>query len=195
MKKFFKFVGITIASLVVLFVILMIVAVNSDTSTNTSTEPKTEQKVDKPKADKPKAEKPKEVEKQYKIGDTLKVGDVEFTVHGTSQASAIGGQFGEKAKGKYLVLDVTVTNKGKEELLVDSSFFKLKADGKEYESDTMASVYANQNTSFFLEKVNPDLSLKGKVVFDVPVDLLQKELTLNVQTGYFGTEQGQIVLK
>lgn len=66
----------------------------------------------------------------------------------------------------------------------------------EYEADATADIYANEaGGGFFLQKINPGLEFKGKIVFDVPADVVSsKELLLNVQTGFFGTEQGQIKL-
>lgn len=127
------------------------------------------------------------------IGEVVPVGDVEFTVNSTSTASNVGGDFGVNSQGTFLLVDVTVTNKGSEAITVDSSFFKLNAGEKVYESDSSAGIYANDEAGFFLEQVNPDLSITGTVVFDVTDEVIANtDLTLNVQTGLFGTEQGQI---
>jgi Domain of unknown function (DUF4352) len=153
-----------------------------------NTEPKEEVKPDK-------QEKPKKEEKKLAgIGEPVKVGDVVFTVHGTSTANNVGGEFGQKAQGTYLILDVSVKNEGKKAITTDSSFFKLKANGAEYEADATADPFVNQNGGgFFLQQVNPGIENKGKIAFDVPADVANsKDLILNVQTGFFGTEQGQI---
>lgn len=144
----------------------------------------------------PKEEPKKEEKKLAGIGEPLKVGDVVFTVHGTSTASSVGGEFGQKAQGTYLIVDVTVKNEGKKAITTDSSFFKLKVGDTEYEADATADPFVNQNGGgFFLQQVNPGVENKGKIVFDVPADVASsKDLILNVQTGVFGTEQGQIKL-
>src|SRR5690606_31034581 len=73
------------------------------------------------------AEEPAEApaEEVKGIGESLKVGDVVYTVNSRTEATNVGGEFGQTAKGKYLVLDVTVKNEGNEALLVDTSLFKL----------------------------------------------------------------------
>ncbi len=130
------------------------------------------------------------------IGDDLKVGDVIFTAHGMDTAASVGGDFGSDARGTFIVVDVTILNEGSDSITVDSSFFKLKTDDAEYDSDGTASRHANEGTDFFLTKLNPGLDLTGKVVFDVPESVLEADdLRLNVQTGFFGTEQGEIILK
>lgn len=188
-KKFFKFVGICVVAIIALGVIIGIFSGGEDNEKSNS-EPKQEKVEGKDK----KESKKKEV-KEVKIGETLKVGNVEFKVTKKSEAQNVGGEYGNNAKGKYLILDVTVTNKGDKALMMDSSFFKLKSNGKEYDADGEAGIYANSDSGFFVTDINPDLSLEGKVVFDIPAELHEKELVLNVQTGVFGTEQGEITLK
>jgi hypothetical protein len=183
-----------------LVVIVIIIAANSgdettpvDTASDSdeekveaSTETKTE-----PKAE-PKAE-PKVEEKVAGIGEAITVGGVEFTVHGTKTAENVGGQYGQNAQGTYLILDVTVKNVGNEAITTDSSFFQLKSGEKTFDADGTAGIYANPDTNFFLEQVNPDLSAKGFVVFDVSDEVIANtELMLQVQTGFFGTETGAI---
>lgn len=204
MKKIFKIGFLSFIGLVALVIIASIVSSGGEDTSTVTTVTKADVKKDedvenkdkKEKSDTKKDKKEKKKETIAKIGDTLKVGDVEFKVNKFSSAKELGGEYGgAQSKGKYLVVNVTVTNRGKEELLVDSSFFKVKSDGKEYSSDGSAGIYANTDTPFFLTGINPDIALTGNVVFDLPPKLHKKELTLQVQTGLFGTETGKIELK
>ena len=178
MKKVFKSGCLGIIGLVALIVIVGMFA-GGEESGNTVTD----------------SEKRDEAASVANIGQTLQVGDVAFTVNGKSTAKNLGGEYGVNSQGTFLVLDVTVTNKGSEAITVDSTFFKLTAGEKTYDSDGGAGVYANTDTEFFLQNLNPDLSANGKVVFDVTDEVISNpELLLNVQTGLFGTETGQIKL-
>lgn len=143
----------------------------------------------------PKEEAP--AEKTGKMNEPYKLGDVTFTVTGSSTAKNVGGEFGVNAQGTFLIFDVTVKNEGKEALTVDSSFFTLASDGATYEADSSADIYANEaGKSFFLQEINPNLQLKGKVVFDVTEEVINDaEKHINVQTGFWGTETGIIKLK
>ncbi|MFJ7738863.1 DUF4352 domain-containing protein [Lysinibacillus sp. NPDC097287] len=170
--------------------------------------PETADKADTPKAEtgsapdadgkvetsaEPKKEETKEQAKVPGIGEVINVGDVEFTVNGTSTAKNVGGQFGSNATGTYLLVDVTVKNVGNESITTDASFFKLKAGEKTYDADSGASISADSELKFFLQQVNPDLSNTGTVVFDVSDELIANpDLMLQVQTGFFGTETGTI---
>ncbi|MEW9501754.1 DUF4352 domain-containing protein [Jeotgalibacillus marinus] len=129
------------------------------------------------------------------IGTPLDVKGVVFTINEVTTSSNIGGDFGQDAKGEFLIIDVTVENDKDEAITVDSSFFKLQVDGVEYDADGTAAIYANENAQFFLESVNPGLSLTGKVPFDAPEGLDISSAQIQVQTGFFGTETGLINLQ
>ncbi|GAB0168830.1 DUF4352 domain-containing protein [Lysinibacillus sp. CTST325] len=137
------------------------------------------------------------------VGTPLEVGDAVFTLNGSSLADQVGPSvLPTKAKGKFLIIDVTYKNNGNKAVTVDASFFKLKRGEKTYESDNVASISANQGNdgniqnSFFLQEVNPDMEIKGKVVFDLAPEVAEAtDLQLQVQTGIWGTETGMINLK
>lgn len=127
------------------------------------------------------------------IGEVLRIGDVEFTVNSVKTASNVGGEYGSNAQGKYLIVNTTVKNVSNEAITTDSSFFKLLSGEKTYEADSTAAIYANQDVNFFFEQINPDISLSGNVVFDVSNEVISNpDLLLQVQTGFFGTQTGEI---
>lgn len=189
---------------VIIIIVIGSIATNGDeeTTKTASTEPKKEETATKEtKSEEPateeKKEEPKEEVKISGLGEPTKVGDVVFTASGTSTAASVGPEgFGQKAQGTYLIVDVAVKNEGKEAITSDSSFFKLTVGDIEYEADATADIYINEaGGGFFLQSINPGLENKGKIVFDVPADVVEsKDLVLNVQTGFFGTETGQIKL-
>ena len=121
----------------------------------------------------------------------MAVGDVEFTVNSISTAKNVGGEYGADAQGTYLLVNTTVKNIGNEAITTDSSFFKLLVGEKTYEADSTAGIYANPNTGFFLEQVNPDLAATGVIVFDVSYEVISNpNLLLQVQSGFFGMKRG-----
>jgi hypothetical protein len=186
LKKFFKFGCLGIIGIIVL--IIVIAVVSSGGSDSTETTPNTTEETSSGET-----KTKEEVAVVAGMGEVVPVGDVEFTVNSTSTGTNVGGEYGVDSQGTFLLVDVTVTNKGAEAITVDSSFFKLNAGGKTYESDSSAGIYANEDTGFFLEQVNPDLSITGTVVFDVTDEVIANpDLLMNVQSGIFGTEQGQI---
>lgn len=188
MKKFFKFGCLGVIGLVVLIIVAAVAfgGGSEETSTGGDTKAKEEKKAE-----------------TVGIGKELKVGDAAFTVNSKETAAQVGPSIApETASGKYVVLEVTFKNNGNEAIFVDSSFFKIKLGEKTYEADDMASITANQGedgniqNSMFMEEINPDSEVTGKVVFDVTEEVAEsKDLQLQVQSGLFGTETGIINLK
>lgn len=194
MKKFFKLGCFGFIGLIVLIIIISAVSSGGDSDTS-SNEPKEE--VKEKKKDAPK----KEI--NYGIGDVVKVGDLEYTIKEKKEADQVGPSvLPEKASGKFVILEVSLKNKGNEAVTADASFFKLKRGEKVYEADSAASISANQGedgqieNSFFLQEINPDSEAAGKVVFDVAPEVADaSDLKVQVQTGVFGTETETITLK
>lgn len=144
-----------------------------------------------------KQEQKQEVKKPakvYGVGDALKVGDVTFKVNEIKSAQQVGNEFlNKKTDQQFYMINISVTNNGKETIQTDESFFKLKGSGSTFEADSDATIYSNDDGEFIYQDVNPGITSTGWVVFEVPAD--KKEFKLNVQTGVFGTEQGVIDLK
>lgn len=141
-------------------------------------------------------------EKTYKVGQVVKVGSMQYTVTGVSTAKSVGPSIlPTDAKDTFVVVDLTVKNLGDKEVTIDSSFFKLLDGSKTLSADSSASMSANQDesgqitNSFFLQQLNPDVEMSGKVVFDVSADQAASQSTkLKVQTGSFGTQTAEIKL-
>lgn len=197
-KPFYKKWWIWAIAVIVVFAIAQ-GGGDSDTTadaTTTSNSPAAADSSSKEKApakDEPKAEPEAQA---YKVGDKVAVGDLEYVINEMETASKVGPSIAPtKASGEFVIIDVTLTNNGNEAVTVDSSFFKLQQGEKTFEADSMASMSANQgndggiDNSFFLQEVNPDSTITGKVAFDVSKKVASsKDLQLQVQTGMWGTE-------
>ncbi len=139
----------------------------------------------------------KETNKTHKIGETVKNGDLEVTVNSVETMKSVGPSLAPtNAKGIFVVADVTIKNKGKEALTIDSSMFKLKSGDKTFEADNTGSMSANQNdngsieNSFFLQRINPDSTAQGKIVFDVSENIANaKDKKLEVISSLFSVKK------
>lgn len=189
---------------IILAVIVAVAIINSltgkKTDNTTSTSNNTQTTANTDKKEEVKKEKPKEV--IHKLGEDVVVGDMLYKVNPISTTDRVGNEFlGENAKGIYVLVPVEVKNNGKKETHVTSSYFKLKSGDVEYEASSSGTLYANNNengasTGLLFEPLNPGLTMNGVLVFDVPQDVANAEnLTLQVQTGAFGTEKADIKLK
>lgn len=139
----------------------------------------------------------KETNKTHKIGETVKNGDLEVTVNSVETMKSVGPSLAPtNAKGIFVVADVTIKNKGKEALTIDSSMFKLKSGDKTFEADNTGSMSANQSDngsiehSFFLQRINPDSTAQGKIVFDVSENIANaKDKKLEVISSLFSVKK------
>ena len=129
-----------------------------------------------------------------KIGTALKVGDLTFTVSSAKATTKLTSVLGNKT-GNWILVSANVANGSKDAVLIDSSFFKpLGADGSTYETDSDNLMYLNTDKNFFLAKINPNLAKDGQVLFAVPAGSKPSDFKLQVQTGAFGTQTGEIAL-
>lgn len=138
---------------------------------------------------------------QVEIGEEVKVGDIVFKASKTSTANNIDGTY-SVPQGTYLIVDVEVRNEGSKAWTLDSNFFKLFSEGKEFEVEYVPSIYANEPSGFPVVSINPDMSEKGKIVFDVSDTVLKSDdQVLQVQVDYGNDEDdkdietGKISLK
>ncbi len=135
-----------------------------------------------------------EEEVVYHIGDTISVGDLEYTVNSIDSAKTIGSEYiNTEAQEMYLIVNITIKNNDDSAITVSDNYFKLILGEKEYKTDTSAALYIEDDIIY--ESVNPDASLTGNICFDITQETIDNEdLQLQVQTGSWGTEKGVINL-
>ena len=129
----------------------------------------------KPKA----AAKPKT---QAGIGDPVRDGKFEFTVtrFDCSKKTIGSAYLKKKAQGKFCVVTLNVKNIGDEaQMFAGGNQKAYDAAGAEYENDSTAEIYANENAETFLNDINPGNRVTGKVVFDVPASAVLTTLELH----------------
>lgn len=171
----------------------------SSSETKEESKPKTEKTT---KKETKKTKENKQEEKEYKIGEDVKVGDVLYKINSKETADSVGSEFlNSNPNEKYLILDVTIKNEGKKAITIANDFIKIYKGETEFESDFAATGYANMQkeggsvTDFMYQKLNPESSITGKVVFDIPESVINDPQTqIQVQTGAWGTQTQKIKL-
>ncbi len=108
-----------------------------------------------------------------KVGETVNDGDLAFTVNSVDTAQTIGNSFTQKtAQGQYYILSVKIQNNGKSTQTVNASDFTVvDSQGRKYDysqDGQTAMEETDGSTSFFLQQIQPSLSVSGKIIFDVP---------------------------
>ncbi|WP_431881964.1 DUF4352 domain-containing protein [Micromonospora chalcea] len=107
-----------------------------------------------------------------KVGDTVRAGDFEYTVHSvTCGIARVGTDFlGKDAQGTYCRVDLTAKNvtRKAQSFYADSTLTAHDSAGREYDVDTTAGLYGNNNGKGLRSDVNPGNALRANVFFDVP---------------------------
>lgn len=183
------------AFLVIGFIILSALLNSEEPKTaepETTVEGKEEKETTKPKA----VAKPAVKKVIPKVGDQVNVGKLTYTVNDVKQVATLSNALGEKkTSGQFLVVDVTILNRDKEERFVDSEMFKVKVDDTEYSADAELGSYANEGgLGFFLETINPNIEKQGKIVFELPKNAKGYVLEVSSGFGWAGGESKQIKL-
>lgn len=165
---------------------------SDDSSTSVSSEETTEE----PSEEVPEEEAPEEHE--FTVGQDVPVGDMIFKVTSVEVVDNLNTDYSETTPigDKFVLVNLDLTNNGNEQTTISSSFFKLLNGDITYETDSNAdTALIMQDRSFFLTEINPGLTASGTVAFDLPADAADPaQLVLQVQTGVFGTETGEIKL-
>lgn len=115
---------------------------------------------------------PAESAKEAAIGDTVTTENgVDFSVTGMECGLATAGEdfLEEKASGQFCAVSFTVNNKGADALdFMSSSLTGYIADAK-YDAEVTIGNFGDDSTLF--ATLNPGLSAKGLMYFDVPAPL------------------------
>jgi len=119
-----------------------------------------------------------EDENQHDIGESFEVGSgeksIEYIVEEATLARAIGtSSFNVEADGLFLIVILEMENTGNESIDITSRHLRLvDSQGREFDADTEASSYINQDSRFdaegiLFEQLQPGLAQTRAVPFDV----------------------------
>jgi hypothetical protein len=105
------------------------------------------------------------------IGDAVRDGQFEFVVSDVScgRSEIVNGILRAQAQGQFCVIEVSVTNTGREaRRFADGDQRAYGPGGEQYAADTGAGVVANGDGVAVWNVVNPGNSIHANVVYDIP---------------------------
>jgi hypothetical protein len=163
-------------------------------TTKTAAEDKNQTTTEKKESEKPE-------KKAFVVGDLVNTGKLGYKVLHVETTKEIksDNQFIESAKteGQFVIIDIEAFNNDKKARMVDSNMFKIKDDqGREFEptNDSTVMMVVEGAMDFFLKDINPGLSKKGKLVFELPQDAASYSLEVSSGFGWSGGKYEQIKL-
>lgn len=110
----------------------------------------------------------------YALGENVEKGSLSFIINDFTETDSYNGH---NTENKFVIISATATNIGKEPANIDNSYFIL-FDGEERKYDSSNSILYGEEY-FSYDKINPGLSMSGKVAFEVPTDAEKFILALN----------------
>lgn len=134
-------------------------------------------------------------EKAASKGETIKVGDVKYTVTTVDKTKEVGSEANKlKAKGNYIVVDMTIENIGKDRAEFDGDMAKLWDESEQaYDLDLEASAAAcsasgiADTVNVWFGAVEPGETVKTRAVFDLAPDI--KDLKIELRNPEIGSEE------
>ncbi len=123
--------------------------------------------------DSEKQKEKKSISKHKEIGEQVKIGELNFTVHGTKVAES--NEFRKPSEGnQFLYVDLTVENKGSKQAQMTSimTFSLVGKDGKCY---NIVLPEEEESLNGLLESGD---KMRGKVCFEVPENTHEFELEI-----------------
>ena len=129
----------------------------------------------------------------YQLGDVIQAGDFKWKITEVSTTSEIGQDiagsfFGEKADGIFVIIDVEIENTANSaEYLTDSYIKLVDNQGREFSPNTLAAIYLKpEGSALAFEQINPGITKKGKIVYDVPEGI--NNFNVKITSSLFSSE-------
>ena len=109
-----------------------------------------------------------------KIGETVKLQGTQYTVKSAKTAPEVGSEFfKETANGIYVVVELTIENtKDETKTFSDEAAKFIGGNKKSYSTDSDGTFAAigDDGEALIFEDMQPDVSMTGILVYDVPKD-------------------------
>ena len=121
-------------------------------------------------------------QEKYKVGDTVKMGDLQFTLNGVRFEP--GGEFMKPDAGtKWLVFDCTLENKGAESEAISSLMMFNLYDADSYSKDI---AFADNLKGSLDGELGAGRKMAGEIAFTVDEDEAEWEFVFEPQVFGFG---------
>lgn len=106
----------------------------------------------------------------YSLGDRITLENFAYTFLKIQKTSHVGDSyFGEDASGIFLIFDLEVENLANDAEYVNNEIYIVDSQGREFTQDGGSWIYLEDN--FIFEELNPGLTKKGQIIFDVPQNM------------------------
>ncbi|MEK7183593.1 MAG: DUF4352 domain-containing protein [Patescibacteria group bacterium] len=130
----------------------------------------------------------------YTLNDQVTVGDVKWVVTSATSKTSLAGAFGgtETTQGKFVVINVTVENLGKDMKSI-SNLKLVDSQGREFTSSSKSYKNLGADQLYILQNLNPNLPYTFADVYEVPADAEGFSVVVG-DLAFFGSDEEKIGL-
>jgi hypothetical protein len=105
--------------------------------------------------------------KTYNLNEEIIMGNFKYVFKSVETRTSIGSSYvGNEANGIFLIIDLEVENIGNEADYISNEIYVIDNQGREFSQDDGSWIFLDDN--FIFEELNPGLTKKGQLIFDVP---------------------------
>src|SRR5215207_466349 len=106
------------------------------------------------------------------LGETVTVGDVQWTVTDAEKLDELISNKGEYEQGSFVSMDITFSNNSNQDVSLATPFFALiDSEGREFEPVIGYNfTYLFPEENMFVEPLDPGATKEGKLIFEVAPD-------------------------
>jgi Domain of unknown function (DUF4352) len=126
------------------------------------------------------------------IGDTVTIGDVQWTVTNAEPHNILVSRLGTE-EGDFVVVDLTFANNSNQDITLATPLLTLlDSEGREFEADIESNffhVYEEEN--MFVDHVVPGATKEGKIIYSV--DPGASGFKLQVGEGRFASNETRLI--
>jgi hypothetical protein len=109
-------------------------------------------------------------QKIYGLNEKVNVGSFVYTFLDLKKRYSIGDEyFGDESDGVFFIFNVEIENIGNEANYINDEIYIIDSQGREFTQDDSAWMSLEDNLIF--TELNPGLTKKGQIVFDVPENI------------------------
>jgi hypothetical protein len=115
------------------------------------------------------------------LGESVTVGDVQWTVTDAEKLDELLSLKGEYEQGSFVIIDVTFSNNSNQDLALATPFFALiDSERREFEANIGNNfTYLFPEENMFVDPVGPGETKEGKIIFEVAPDSSGFRLQVN----------------
>lgn len=131
--------------------------------------------------------------KTYGFGDTVKVGDFEYTVNSASNATHVGSAYvGDDTDNNFVIVNITVKNVGNSENDLLTKMMIYHVGNNEYEPHS-SGIYLD-NGFYVLQSIGAGISKTVNVLYETPSQYTASDY-LQVKASSYSSKSANIYMK